>query len=234
MLHVFNGADPVMVRQKAHELLDALTEKGASIRRVDAEECSEGLLRDLAGATSLFGGEEIVLLDTPSESKEAFTVVTEHAELLAESNNVFVLIERKLLAAEAKPFKKHAKDFHEIKATEKSERFNVFLLTDALLRRDKKSLWVLLMRAKRAGISAEEIIGTLFWQIKSMRLAGLTKSAAESGLKPFVYGKAKKGADTFGNERVTELSRELLEIYHDGHLGKRDIDLALERFVLTM
>ena len=234
MLYVYTGNDPIRVRQEAHEFLETCIENGTDVRRVDAEECSEALLRDLAGAVSLFGGKEVILLDMPSESKDALDMISENAALLAESNNTFVLIDRKLLVAESKKIKKHAHAFHELTSGAKAERFNTFLMTDALLRRDKKSLWMLLLRARKVGISAEEVIGVLFWQIKVMRLADMTKNASEAGLKPFVYTKAKKGADVFGTDRITELSRDLLRVYHDGHLGKRDIDLALERFVLTV
>lgn len=112
--------------------------------------------------------------------------------------------------------------------------FNTFAMADALARKDKKSLWVLLQNARHHNVSAEEIIGTLFWQLKSLRLAAETSSALEAGMKPFMYTKAKSALGKFAPGELTTLSRTLLSLYHDGHSGKRDIDLALEKFLLTL
>lgn len=234
MLYVFTGSDAIAVRGKAHEFLDARLDEGARAEHITAEDCTADLLRDRAGAQSLFSPEarEAVLIDSPGERPEAREAVLSLAAELAESPNTFVLIESALPAALSRDLKKYAAEYHGIKSAEAAESFNVFALADALARRDKKSLWVLLLRAYGAGLSAEEIIGTLSWQIKTMRLAARTKSASESGLKPFVYTKAKRGLEKFKPAELDLLSRSILEIYHDAHLGKLDADLALERWVL--
>lgn len=224
----------VSVRKDAHDFLMAPERDGATVERIEAEACTTELLRDRAGGISLFGGREVTLIDTPSESAEALETLLENAALLGESLNWFVVIEGKLKAADKKTLQKHANEFFECAEAKKEERFNVFSLTDALLRRDKKSLWVLLRRAQLAGLTSEEIIGTLFWQIKTMRLAARAASPAEADLKPFVYNKAKSGLSKYREGEVDELSRKLVAVYHDGHLGKTDIDNALERFVLSI
>ena len=233
MLFVFSGSDVVAVREKAHAFLHTHEKRGVSVAHVTAEACTEDALASLAGGASLFGDEQVILLDTPSESKESFAAVVSSAELLATSAHTFVLIEGKLLAKESQKLKKHAREYHEVVTGTKKERFNIFSLTEALLRRDKKSLWVLLMRARLAGISSEEIIGTLFWQVKTMRLVLSTSSAREAGVKPFVYTKAQKGLTKYSEEEVHNLSRVLIDVYHTGHLGA-DIDNTLERWVLSL
>lgn len=237
MLYVFTGSDMIAVRTRAHEFLDAYEEKGARIDRVDPEMCTIELLRDRAGAQSLFlsdGASDVILIDTPGERAEAREAVLTFASELAESPNTFVLLEDKVLASAAKELKKHAAEYHEVEGSAAAERFNVFALTDTLARRNKKSLWVLFLRAQNAGLSPEEIIGTLFWQIKTMRLATRTKSADEAGLKSFVYTKAKRGAEKFKAGELDTYSRSLIMLYHDAHLGKLDLDLALERWILEI
>ena len=115
-----------------------------------------------------------------------------------------------------------------------AERFNAFGMADSLSRKDKKTLWLQLQDAKQANLSAEEIIGTLWWQLKSMRLAKNTNSAAEAGMKDFPYNKAKRALSAFKDGELESLSRGLLTVYHEGHLGKVDIDIALERWMLTL
>jgi DNA polymerase III delta subunit len=233
MLHVFSGTDTVAVREKAHELVGEKERKGFSVRVVEGGEYQRGMLASLAGGVPLFGGEELYVLDTLSDDKDALEELEEKAELLATSPHVFVVIEQKLPALLAKVLKKHAETFYEAKR-EAGRAFNVFSLADALARRDKKTLWVLLMRARAAGLAPEEIAGTLFWQLKSLRLAALTKNATEAGISPFVYMKAKKALSKFKEGDLQTLSRSLVALYHDGHLGKTDLDLALERWVLTI
>lgn len=233
MLYVYTGNDMVSVRARAHARLDAYVEQGIVPDHVEAEECAAALLRDRIGAQSLFGAGEpqVTLLDMPSEQKEALDVILALAPELGESQNIFVLIDTKLLAPATKVLKEHATEF-EVLANKETERFNVFALADALARRDKKSLWVLLMRAYAAGLSGEELTGTLLWQLKTMRLAARTKSAEEAGMKPFVYTKAKRGLAKFTNEELDERSCSLVSLYHDAHLGKRDMEMGLERWVL--
>ncbi len=237
MLYVFSGGNTVRVRSEAHAFIDTYEDRGMRAEYIGPELCSEDFLRDRVSAQSLFGDTEasdITLFDTPSEKAGALDALVAYAEALAQSDKVFVLVEQKLLAAPAKILKTHAEKFVEVKDVAEGERFNVFALSDALARRDKKALWVLLQQAVHAGISAEELSGTLMWQIKSMRLAARTQTAEEAGLKPFVYTKAKRAAMKFTEDEMDSQSRTLITLYHDARLGKRDMDIALERFVLAL
>ena len=233
MIFAFFGTDTLRVRKEAHDLAGSYTEKGMTLANITEETYVPGVLADFAGAVSLFGGKQVVILDALSANPEMFEAVLGSLELLAESENVFILIEDKLLAPQIKRLTKYAEKATELNA-EGKERFNAFSLADAFLRRDKKSLWILLTKAWREGLSPEEVVGTLYWQVKMLRLAERTKSASEAGQKPFVYQKAKRSLASFKEGELDSLSRDLLSIYHDGHLGKRDIDLALERWVLGL
>lgn len=233
MLYVFHGNDLIAVRDRAHAFLQKYAEKGITLEQIAPEEYELGMLVDRAGARSLFAGEQVTVLDTPSEKTEVLDDVLECAELLGESQNTFVVIEGALRAPEKNVFTKYAKEIHEEKVA-KEKDFNIFSMTDAFLRRDKKSLWVLLQRAKQHGVSDEEVAGVLYWQLKMLMLAERAASASESGQKPFVYTKAKKALEKFENSEPNCLARDLLSIYHDAHLGKQDMSVALERFVLSL
>lgn len=233
MLRVFCGNDTVAVRQAAFTVVSELEGKGATATTIDSDSYSPGCLIDAVGATSLFGGEELYVLDTPSSHKDFAAETKEQLEAMAESSNHFVVIEGALLAADKKPYQKHADSFEEIKKVA-GERFNAFAMADALARKDKKLLWLLLQEAKQNGLSEEEIIGTLWWQLKSMRLAAVTKTASEAGMKDFPYNKAKRSLVKFADGELETTSYSLLSVYHDGHAGRRDLDLALEHWVLTL
>ena len=232
MLSIYYGNDLVKARKEALMQADHLVTKfGARLNKIESEQFSPGILADMLGATSLFGGVEVYLIDTPSEESDFYSEVLSVLKEMSESVNYFIIIENTLLAPERKKFEKHTANLFEFKRAAK-ESFNVFSMADALSRRDKKSLWVLLQEAKRAGSSAEELIGTLWWQLKTLRLAGMTKSAAEAGMKDFPYNKAKGALKNFKAGELEKLSADLLKVYHEGHGGVREIDGGLEEWVL--
>jgi len=233
MLYVFFGTDVVGARREAHAFLAQHEARGAGISRISSENYEENMLTEAAGSASLFGGEDVYLIDTPSERASLKEAVGEALPELARSRNTFVLIEGAVPASEKKKLTHHATDLTEVTA-EKTERFNIFAFADALLARDKKSLWILLTQAYRAGVSSEEIIGTLFWQLKTLRLAQKTGSAREAGVKDFPYNKATRALGKFTDSELDRLSEDLCVLYHEGHGGVREIDLALERWVLTL
>lgn len=233
MLHVFFGNGVVAVRQKAFSFVASIEREGTKLERIEAEKYAPGLCADIATSSSLFGGETIYLLDTPSSDLDFYEEVVASLEAFKESANTFVIIEASLLAPAKKIFGKYADSIEEI-TTAAVERFNAFAMADSLSSKDKKTLWLQLQDAKRAGLSAEEIIGTLWWQLKTLRLSSQTRNAEEAGMKDFLYNKAKRSLRNFKDGELEVLSQKLLALYHDGHLGKSDIDLALEKWVLTI
>lgn len=233
MLEVFYGNNTVAVREAAFSRVAKEEEQGVRVELIDSDTYQPGILEDAVGAASLFGEVTLYVLDTPSSSGEFKEAVSEAAPALAESANLFIVIEGALLAADKKVFSKVTNSVTEHKADTK-ERFNTFAFADALARKDKKTLWLLLQQARAAQIATEEIIGVLWWQLKTLRLAAKTSSASEAGLKDFPYNKAKRSLTKFKDGELEALSLSLLTVYHDGHGGLVNIDEALERWLLTL
>lgn len=237
MLRVFYGNDVVAARKAAHEYI--LTNISwyvpgkTSVTAIDADVYEQGMIAEAAGSASLFGGASVYVLDMPSADAVFREEVETNLEGLAASENEVVVIEGTLLAAAKKPYAKHAATTEEFKRTSE-QVFNVFAMADALSRKDKKSLWLLLHDAFRAGLSSEEIIGTLWWQLKTLRLATVAQTASEAGMKDFPFNKAKRSLSKFADGELELLSRSLLAAYHNARLGKLELDLALERWVLTV
>jgi DNA polymerase III delta subunit len=232
MLHVFFGNDRASTRDAAGKFIDARVQDG-DFTEVTAETYLEGVLVDLAGAQSLFSPEEIVRIDMLSEDEGAFSALIEHAELLNASANTFVVIEGPLDVDTKRVLAQHAEQLTECKKST-GTRFNTFALADALLARDKKTLWLLLQEAWRSGVRDEEIVGALMWQFKMLRLAARTKSAKEAEQKEYPYNKAKRALSRFTRTELDSLAHDLLQLYHEGHGRERDLPIALERWVLTL
>jgi len=232
MLFVYAGNDVIAVRNQALATVHTHA-TGNAYSTLNGESFIAGSLREAVGASSLFGGTITYLLDTPSLSAEFQAELKDLLKDIANSTHIFVVIEGVLLAPDKKSFQKHTEDFSYFESA-KEEKFNVFAMGDALLKRDKKTLWLLLQKAKLAGLPSEAIAGTLWWQIKSMLLVARTSSAAQSGLHSFVYEKTKKSLQVFSLAEIENLAYSLLTIYHQGHAGETEFDLALEQWTLSV
>ncbi len=232
MYLLYYGSNRHQVRDAATSYIEKNLSPEATLTTIDTQNFVPGLVADALGAASLFGGEEWFVIDTPSANAEYEQEVKESLQELSESGNTFIILEGALLAPAKKQYGKYAQAATEF-TSEKIERFNTFAMAEALALKDRRRLWVLLQEARLNGLREEEIVGMLWWQLKSLRLAAVTKSAAEAGMKDFPYNKAKRALAQFTPGEVNKLSQSLLEVYHAGHSGVRDMDLALEEWVLS-
>lgn len=231
MLHVYCGSDVVAVRTAALAALAPLEEAGAVPVRLEAETYEPGALEHALGELSLFGGTGVYLLDTPSDDEAFLTVVRARLSDLAGAGDVFVLIESSVTPTYRNELKAIATTFSEHKA-EAAERGNPFALGEAFLARDKKALWVQLITDLRTGAAPEQLSGMLWAQLRAVRLAQLTKTAEEAGMKDYSYKKAKAALRKYTEADLERLSHELLTIYHDAHAGKGEMAVGLERWCL--
>jgi DNA polymerase III delta subunit len=233
MLYVFHGTDTHLVRTKAFARAhECASREHKEITRVYGDACDTSYLLSLAEGVSLFGGNEVILIDTPRKDEEDGEALRSSLVAFAESPNHIIIIEGKLTAAEKKMYTAHAAECVACEGSEKTQSYNVFQFTDALLERDKKKAWMQLVASD--GVPHEEIVGVLFWQLKIMRIAAMTTDSGETDIKPFVYAKAKRALSKYTLSELDRMSQELLELYHDAHGGKRDMAWGLERWLLSL
>ncbi len=233
MYLVFFGSNRGLVRDEATSYINKNMAEGSTLTTLEGSQYQAGQVADALGANSLFGGEEWFVIDGPSDNTECVEELKATLKELGESSNTFVILEGALLAPAKKAYGKYAADIQEYTA-DKVERFNAFGLAEALATKDKRKLWLLLQEARLSGLREEEIVGMLWWQLKALRLAKLTRSADEAGMKSFPYDKAKRALSKFTEGEVEKLAQSLLGLYHDGHAGMRDMDVALEEWALTI
>lgn len=237
MLYVFHGTDMQKARAKLRELVAALKGKkpDAAHIKISAENWSESALDEAISSQGLFSDKLIVQIDRVLEHPEAGEALLRRAGEMGSSPNIFVLIEEELEADLLALLEKNAEKVQEYAAPSKFEReVSAFALGDAIGRKDKKMAWVELQKLRLAGLAPEEIHGTVFWQIKSMLVAALSKDEKESGLKPFVYKKSKGFAANFTLEKIQDMSSALVRMFHEAHRGSTTLADALEMFVLGL
>jgi DNA polymerase III delta subunit len=236
MLYFIYGSEREKARAKKDELLSLLRGKRpiAEVFTLDTETFSISRFESLYSSQGLFEQKHIAVLDGLLSDKTAKEAVLEGLDLLAESSSVFLLLEGALDAKTAVQIEKHAAKTYSFGEKKKAEWGNNtnFLIADAFGEKDRKNAWVLFQKAIRAGSSAEEIHGTLFWQVKTILLAKKTKNAEEAGIKPFPYGKAVRFAKNFTEKELEETLSRLLDMYHGVRLYGGELDAEMEKFFL--
>jgi DNA polymerase III delta subunit len=249
MLYFLYGSDKDKARSKAQSLVDSLLTKkpDASFFKVTEETFNEANFEEYIGGQGLFSNKYIVLADgvlskastgLNKETKNAIKdYIVSKLKEIHESDNIFIFRDGEIDKALLAKIEKNAEKVQEFAAkneVKENIEFNIFSLTDALGRRDKKSLWNLYEQALRKNIEAEQIHGTLFWHMKSLRLAAMSNTAKEAGLNPFVFTKAKTFLKNFTIDEIDQFSKNLVTLYHEARRGTHELETALERWILSI
>jgi len=235
MLHAIIGNDRAKALEKLDSLIESFSKKcnDPAVVRIGEEQLEGGVLEEYAGAQGLFNDTLVVVLDELLEAQEG--IVAEKLPDFKESQNIFIALQSKPKADLRKKIEKHAEKVEIVELPKgKRDTFDIFALTDALGRRDRKGTWVLYQKARATGAEEEQLHGMLFWIVKGMLLASRTKSAKEAGLSPFVYSKANSFAKNYTPDELEKLSRKLVTLYHDSRRGVEELPVALERLILSL
>ncbi|MFA6296953.1 MAG: hypothetical protein WC629_00105 [Candidatus Paceibacterota bacterium] len=233
-----HGTAHEKARTKARELTDTLQKKkpDALFYRITSLNFSEQPLELLVSGQGLFSSKYIVLLDSVFDSKEIKEEVVGALKEIAESENVFIFLEKEIDKKTLEKLDKYATKVQVFNTEEikKKNEFNPFALSDAFLSRDKKRLWEILLETKKRGVAPEETHGLLWWQVKALALATEAKTAEESDLSPFVFSKAKRAEKLFSKEEINTMLFDLVTMYHEAHRGNVDLWVELEKWGLRI
>lgn len=207
MIYLISGNDN---KKKNASIKNA--SKGLPLTVFDSEDLTKESVMSFASSQSLFGEISVFLLEDLSKSGIEFT--KDELEVLSKSENIFIITEDKILVSDINKFKKFAtiESFNEDKKTNKDKSINNFAIADSFAVRNKFKTWLLYKDVISKGVSPEEIAGILFWKIKTI-VTHQNKYFTSSELKI--------------------ISSNLISLYHDSHLGKKDFSVGLEQFILS-
>lgn len=228
MLHILTGSDTMKAKARAM----AIAKGYELVRFGEGAEAFANVLGYL-GASGLFSKKIALLLERPSESEDGTALLSEHAKDFTEADMPVIVIEPDIDSGVLKNLRMVAA-VEEFESEEKEEvpAPSVFALTDAFASGNRKDSWVLYRKLIASGSAPEEVHGALSWQARAMVLASKTKSAAEAGLKPFVYSKAKRASARLGEVETENLSRGLVRLLHESRMGGGHLEDLLEVFLL--
>lgn len=235
MLFLIAGTDFNKRKATSDKLVETLIVKRPDANQVhfdDQNFSASRFLETIEGA-GLFESKNIVICRGVLENKEYRDVVIERLSELQESDNAFVFIENKILKTTITKFEKIGAKVHIFEAVEKKDEVNLFALSDLLAQKKKKDLWVAYHDAKRRGVAPEEIHGILVWQLKALALS-FSETEMGSGLKPFVYKKAKRESKNWSHPEVLSSLKTMTKNYHESRRGNLNFSVALEQFILSL
>lgn len=243
MLYLFYG-DKTKGKEKVSKLIDDFKKKRpeSDVYRISPENFDEANLDDLIGGQMLFADKFLVICDGIAGGENSRGFIFEKLKDISASKNFFFFIEEELEENDLEKIKKNAEKAFEFKKdlqVKKYAGFNIFSISDALGEKDKKKLWILLNKAEKEGVSAEEVFWKLVWQVKNMLLG---KTAEEKGdraveklkMSPFVLGKAKRYSKKFSKSELLGLYGDLVRLYHDGRRRVGDFNILVEKFILNL
>ncbi len=225
MLYVFHGSDVNKSLEKARSLANSLRTKkpDATYVEVIADNWSPSIIDENVGGQGLFSSKYIIFLNRVTENADAKDGLPDLIQIMNESTNAFILLEGKLNADLKKAVDKFAEKVVSTDEAVKSfgsrfsnnGEFNIFALADAVSSRNDLKSWTLYREAVDGGLEAENIIGVLFWKIKTMI-------------------STQKFGGTWSEIELNRFLTDLIKVYHDGHRGMVDSELAIERMMLSL
>ena len=241
MLYVFYGTDTEGIATNANEVVRLFQSKESGVMLTTFEDdCfNEPQFEDIvSGGQSLFGTRCVVFFRRVFDNQKAKEIILSRLGEMVKAEHVFIFSEKKLDAPTIMLFKKAGATMKECSKKEKNtteKSFVSFALADAFGKRDKKNMWAVFHKEIMNGSTPEGLHGILFWQIKNMLLAGghSETECARTGMKPFVFSKARVAAKNFSQDELRLLSARIVSLYHHAHEGV-DLETATEQFILSI
>lgn len=229
MIYLFYGSDIEKARAKAFEWVAKARAKEPNLAyvRLAREELSDAALEDAALSGGLFVSRLLVLIDDPFPATRAASeeergeevgtgsMIEEHLDALAASDNAIIILAPKLPAAKAKKFAAKAKmeyKYDKPVSREVERGFNSNLV-NALAARSRDKLWLEINRALSAGDAPEMLHGLLHWKARDLM---------------------EKGNRAWKPQEARSLSLALIELLQNSRRGGLGLDLALERYALSI
>ncbi len=212
MIYLFTG-DDAKGKRKAYESFIKSLPKGTETYFFSKNNFDENQIESFYSGADLFFAKSVIFFENILEFETARDFILEKLSIIAEAESDFVFLESKLNKLILEAFKKAKAELNIFELPkEAKEKFNNFLLANALGNRDKLNLWIYFRQAMNKGVGMEELIGVLFWKAKDMVL--------------------KRNFGKFKEAELQEFSSKLSYILPKARKEGKDAEAAFEQFLL--
>lgn len=233
MLTIIHGG----TKEAKEQLLADIVIKSGNVSLVSLyeETFSEiSFLSYIYGETDLFGERVLLVLRNCLINETIRSIFESRVEAIQGSLTHIICIEDPIPQTDLAKFKKHKVEIialGKITTVTKKESFSPFALGEALLSKDKKKLWLVYQDALASGLTAQDILPPLIWQIKVLAIVTLGISQKDSGVSEYPYKKAKQASSHFSKDEILSLLAETTLLFHEIRLVAYPKD-RLELFLL--
>lgn len=210
MLYVYLGTN----REKAREAMRADMARiapGREVVRITDAHVAPDLAAALAGG-GMFDSPRALALENILSNDELRALFLRELAHMSESEDPVFLYEEVCDADMKRRLTRVAQNVATFAVPSGERSSSAFALAGALRRRDKKALWIGLMREYARGAAPEMLHGILFWAAKDMLLKGRASEAS----------------------RTRGLIAALAELPHKARRSGFDLEYAIERFALEL
>ena len=137
-------------------------------------------------------------------------------------------------------FKEYEGVFEEIEETsglkkEKIFGYSPFALQDAVGEKSAKKAWIEYEKLRFLGIEAEELVYKIVSKARDMLAISKGASKEDLGIqKDFPYNKSERDARNWQEEDLKNFYTKLVEVHHHSRMGGDELDMAIEKTLLSI
>lgn len=215
MIYVFIG-DDAKSKHSAYIKFMKSQPKGMETFLISRNDFNKTQVESLYSGSGLFFTKCNVVFSGVLEREELRDFVLSKLPEMAESENNFIFLDSKQSKTITDNFKKTRAEINNFELPkEKAEKFNSFILANALQNKDRLGLWVNYRLAVDNGVALEELSGILFWKAKDMILKKNFSKFTEEELQNFTsrLSYLLPEARRSGNDAETVFEQFLLEVF---------------------
>lgn len=107
-----------------------------------------------------------------------------------------------------------------------------FVVSDLVLARERLKAWVAFQKWILGGRDAAEMFWKVWWQMKVLMI--VRRSPENNGLHPYVARKAAAAGRSFNDDELRDFLWRMVKMYHEERLGKSNLSLEFEKFLLEL
>jgi DNA polymerase III delta subunit len=234
MKYLIYGNNTEERQKEVKSISELFLNKGFKKLEISDAGFDELLFLNNISSPNLFGENNLLVLTHCLSSVEIKTFLETKSKEIKETETPIIFVESEFLKKDLPSFKSSFEKISEHKKDKNSQskRYNIFPLIESIISQDKKRSWLLLQEAQKAGVAAEEIINLLFWQYKTLTLVSGKSSAADLGMKPFVFSKAQKNINRYSLKDLRTKMFSLINLFQEARFEKDGME-RIEKLILS-
>lgn len=112
--------------------------------------------------------------------------------------------------------------------------YSPFALQDAIGEKNIKKIWIEYQKLRFLGIEAEDLIHKITGKVRDMLSIILGADKEDLGAKDYTFNKSKRDSKNWEKNELENFYTRLVEIYHFSRIKGDNLDISLEKILLSL